>query len=290
MWYEINHITFMIDPTWCDMYATNCQVCDTKSSRNSTRCRKHERTSTYTAVRDFPVYILNTKKLYRMICTKNDLNWMICQVCDTKSTTWCSSSISHDVICIPRTARYVCDTKSSRNSTIYRKRERTSTYTAVRDFPVYFEYEKTVPYDMHKKWFKLNDLPGMWYEINHIAFMIDPTRCDMCTTNCQVCDTKSSSLWTFGATSGIACVKHTSRYGSAWQKLPPPITQLVPQHFRRWYRRKLPIPVAGTYWYVFLRQVWSRCRSTNKKYAVGMMPIEAPVVKRKISRDGINRL
>ena len=32
---------------------------------------------------------------------------MICQVCDTKSTTLCSSSISRDVICIPGTARYV---------------------------------------------------------------------------------------------------------------------------------------------------------------------------------------
>ena len=107
MWYEINHIMFMIDLTWRDMYTTNCQVCDTKSSRNSRRCRKHERISTYTAVRDFPVYFLKTKKLYRMICTKNDLKWMICQVCDTKSTTLCSWSISHDVICIPRTARYV---------------------------------------------------------------------------------------------------------------------------------------------------------------------------------------
>ena len=54
MWYEINHIMFMIDRTCCDMYTTNCQVSGTKSSRNSTRCRKHERTSTYTAVRDFP--------------------------------------------------------------------------------------------------------------------------------------------------------------------------------------------------------------------------------------------
>ena len=32
------------------MHTKNCQVCGTKSSRNSRRCRKHERTSTYTAV------------------------------------------------------------------------------------------------------------------------------------------------------------------------------------------------------------------------------------------------
>ena len=55
MWYEINHMMFMIDLTLCDMYTTNCQVCGTKSSRNSRRCRKHERTSTYTAILDVPV-------------------------------------------------------------------------------------------------------------------------------------------------------------------------------------------------------------------------------------------
>ena len=43
------------------MYTTNCQVCGTKSSRNSRRCRKHERRSTYSAARDFPVYFLKTK-------------------------------------------------------------------------------------------------------------------------------------------------------------------------------------------------------------------------------------
>ena len=41
----------------------------------------------------------------RIICTKNGTR--NCQVCDTKSTTWCSWSISHDVICIPGAARYV---------------------------------------------------------------------------------------------------------------------------------------------------------------------------------------
>ena len=32
MWHEINHMMFMIDLTWCDMYTRNCQVCDTKST------------------------------------------------------------------------------------------------------------------------------------------------------------------------------------------------------------------------------------------------------------------
>ena len=26
MWYEINHIMFMIDLTWCDMYTTNHEL------------------------------------------------------------------------------------------------------------------------------------------------------------------------------------------------------------------------------------------------------------------------
>ena len=38
------------DEMICTKYTTNCQVCGAKSSRNSRRCRKHERTSTYTAV------------------------------------------------------------------------------------------------------------------------------------------------------------------------------------------------------------------------------------------------
>ena len=55
----------------------------------------------------FSGLLLKTKTRYRMICTKNDSNWMICQVCETKQTTLCSWSISHDVICIPRPASYV---------------------------------------------------------------------------------------------------------------------------------------------------------------------------------------
>ena len=161
----------------CTKYDLNwmiCQVCDTKSitlcswsiphdviciprtdryviRKQAETAQDTESTSEHLRIEQYAIFrfIFEDEKLYRMTCTKNDSNWMICQVRETKSTTLWSSSISHDVICIPRTARYVCDTKSSRNSTIYRKRERTSTYTAVRDFPVYFEYEKTVPYDMH---------------------------------------------------------------------------------------------------------------------------------------------
>ena len=46
---------------WNDMYTTNCQVCDGNWSINGRRCRTHERTSTYTAVRDFPINFLKMK-------------------------------------------------------------------------------------------------------------------------------------------------------------------------------------------------------------------------------------
>ena len=39
--------------------------------------------------------------------SRSSLKWTICQVCDTKSTAWYSWSMSHDVICIQRTAMYV---------------------------------------------------------------------------------------------------------------------------------------------------------------------------------------
>ena len=106
---------------------------------NSRRCQKHERTSTYTAVREFPVSFLNTKKLYD---TRN-------------STTWCSWSISHDVICIRRTARYVVPNKAETGDA-----ESTSEHQRVQQYAI----------------FRFNS----W------------RRNDMYTTNCQVCDTNWS--------------------------------------------------------------------------------------------------
>ena len=52
---ELSHVMWYVD------YTTNCEICGTKSSRNRRRCRKHERTSTYTAVRHLPVSFLKTK-------------------------------------------------------------------------------------------------------------------------------------------------------------------------------------------------------------------------------------
>ena len=72
---------------------------------------------------------------------------MICQVRETKSTTLCSSSISHDVICIPRTARYVirnqAETAQDAESTSENLRIQQRAF-----FRFIFEDEKTVPYDM----------------------------------------------------------------------------------------------------------------------------------------------
>ena len=108
------------------------------------------------------------------------------------------------MICIPRTARYVCRTKSSRNSRKCRKHEQTSTYTAVRDFPLYV---------LKTKWYIYHELPGVWYELKHKQQKMPEARANMCvysstrfsgiifedektvpyddTKNCIICDTKS---------------------------------------------------------------------------------------------------
>ena len=48
------------------------------------------------------------------------------------------------------------------------------------DVGIYHEWKRlawSITYDMHWKWYQ--ELPGMWYEINHMMFMIDLTWCDM---------------------------------------------------------------------------------------------------------------
>ena len=97
MWFEIYHMMSFIDLTWCDMYTRNCQVCDTKST---TWCFSRGNRTPESEKKQTSVYIMNERGWHdrsRMICTENDTK--NCQVCDTKSTTWCSWSISHDVIC-----------------------------------------------------------------------------------------------------------------------------------------------------------------------------------------------
>ena len=74
----------------------NCQVCDTKST---TWCYSRGNRTPENEKKQTSVYLMNENNWHdrsRMICTINTRN---CQVCDTKSTTLCSWSISHDVIC-----------------------------------------------------------------------------------------------------------------------------------------------------------------------------------------------
>ena len=126
------------------MYTTKCELCGTKSSRNSRRYRKHERTSTYTA----------------------------------HYAIWSSDLILEDeMICIPRTARYVIRvTNWSKQQKMPKARANINVYSSARISVLIFEHEKTV-----------------WYEeLNHMMFMIDLTWCDMYTTNCEICGTKSS--------------------------------------------------------------------------------------------------
>ena len=115
---------FMVDLTWCDMYTvprtarcvirnqphdvhdrsqndtSNCQVCATRSTTwcfsRGNRTPESEKKQTW-------VCLMNESSWpdrSRMICTEKDTR--NCQVCDTRSTTWCSWSISHDVICDTR--------------------------------------------------------------------------------------------------------------------------------------------------------------------------------------------
>ena len=85
MWYQIKQKQQKIPKARANIHvysSTPCSgliiedemICIPRTARyvirikaNSRRCQKHERTSTYTAVREFPVYFLKTKKLYRMM-------------------------------------------------------------------------------------------------------------------------------------------------------------------------------------------------------------------------------
>ena len=87
MWYEINHMTFFIDLTWCDMYTRNYQVCEKKST---TWCLSRRNRTPESEKKQTSVFIMKVVGMIScMICTDNDAR--NCQVCDTKSTTWCFS-------------------------------------------------------------------------------------------------------------------------------------------------------------------------------------------------------
>ena len=133
--------------------------------QNSRRCRTHERTSTYTAVREFRFYFWIRKTCMIPGTQPHDVydrSHMIGYVYDELRDMWYqikqkqekmakaraninvySSTpssgliVEDEMICIARTARYVIRIEA--NSRRCQKHERRSTYTAVRAFvPVYF--------------------------------------------------------------------------------------------------------------------------------------------------------
>ena len=135
-----------------DMYTTNCQVCGTKSSRNSRRCRKHEGTSTYTAVRDFPVWFLKTKcyvhhellgmwwelkhKQQKMSKARANMN--------VHSSTRYSRLIFEDeMIFIPRTARYVVRNQAETADDA----ESTSEHQRIQQFAIFRFFSDFVVFD-----------------------------------------------------------------------------------------------------------------------------------------------
>ena len=113
VWYqELNNMMCMIDLTWCDMYTTNCEI--------------------------YMWYQIKQKQ-EKMPKARPNINVY-------SSTPSTGLILEDEMICIPRTARYVIriEAKSRRryviriqaNSRRCKKHERTSTYTAVREFPV----------------------------------------------------------------------------------------------------------------------------------------------------------
>ena len=118
-----------------------------------------------------------------MICTKNDLKWIIRQVWDTKSTTWCSSSISHDVICIPGTARYVI--RNHPHDVFYAETERP-------------RVKKSRRHDI------MNE--SSWHDRSPMICTENNTR------NCQVCDTKSTTWCSWSISHDVICIPRTTRY------------------------------------------------------------------------------
>ena len=129
------------------------------------------------------------------------LKWMICQVWDKRSTTLCSWLMSHDVICIPRTARYVI-----RNQVWTTEgAESTSEYILIQQYAIFllnlwrrnYMYTtncqvRTARYVVRNQAESAEDAESasehqriQQYAILRFNFWRQK---DMYTTNCQVCD------------------------------------------------------------------------------------------------------
>ena len=156
MWYDINHIMSMIDLTWCDIYNTDRYVIrsQAETTEDAESTTEHVRIEQYAIFR----FIFSRRK--------NCIKWTICHVCDTKPTTWCFSSISHDMY---TTNCQVCDKKST--TWCYSRGNRTPES----------EKKQTSVYLMNE---------SSWHDRSRMICTKNDTR------NCQVCDTKSIT-WCF---------------------------------------------------------------------------------------------
>ena len=143
------------------MYTRKCQVCDTKST---TCCYSRGNRTPKSEKKQTSVHLMNENSwhdLSRMICTKNDTN--NCQVCDTKSTTWCYW----------RGNRTPESEKSRRRYISWMKVVGMIDYVwyALKMIPGTARYAiRDQPHDVHDRshiiWYVYQELPGMWNEIN----------------------------------------------------------------------------------------------------------------------------
>ena len=85
-------------------------------------------------------------------------------------------------------------------------------YSSTRFSGLFFDDEKTVAYDIHLKWLKLNDLPGKYVKRNQPHDVLHRlTWCDMYNTNCHVCDTKGTTLCSWSISHVVICIPRTAR-------------------------------------------------------------------------------
>ena len=155
MWYDINHIMSMIDLTWCDIYNTDRYVIrsQAETTEDAESTTEHVRIEQYAIFR----FIFSRRK--------NCIKWTICHVCDTKPTTWCFSSISHDMY---TTNCQVCDKKST--TWCYSRGNRTPESEKSRRR--YISWMKVVGM-IDRVWYALTIISGTaWYVIRNAAGLL----------------------------------------------------------------------------------------------------------------------
>ena len=122
-----------------------------------------------------------------------------CEVFDAKSTRWCSSSISHDVICIPGTARYRYVIRNQPHDVIHAETERPSE-----------KKKQTSVWVMNE---------SSWRDRSRMICTWNDTR------NCMVCDWKSDRPSCFVLRQGPSMPR---RNWSIWREEPSISPTTVP--------------------------------------------------------------